>query len=101
MQAGVSREKIVATGGRGVIIRLSRGETTMVRGFLGGLLGRRRWRWVFLPGELAVLGRRFRMYVDVNYFRKRIEEYDEAWKQWTEDEDGVLMLMHGQVVATK
>ena len=56
---------------------------------------------MFLPGELAVLGRRFRMYVDVNYFRKRIEEYDEAWKQWTEDEDGVLMLMHGQVIATK
>ena len=40
-------------------------------------------------------------FTDVLCDRERIQEYDEAWKGWTEDDEGMLMLMHGQVIATK
>ncbi|EMC96614.1 hypothetical protein BAUCODRAFT_122602 [Baudoinia panamericana UAMH 10762] len=31
--------------------------------------------------------------------RERLTEYAEAWRQWIDDEDGLFMLMHGQVIA--
>ncbi|KAK5121646.1 hypothetical protein LTR85_004818 [Meristemomyces frigidus] len=31
--------------------------------------------------------------------RERLEQYAEAWRQWMVDPDGVLFMMHGQVIA--
>jgi SAM-dependent methyltransferase len=33
--------------------------------------------------------------------RDRIQEYEEAWRRWTEDDDALLMMMHGEVMAMK
>lgn len=29
-----------------------------------------------------------------------MHEYETAWKEWEESEDGVMFLMHGEIVAT-
>lgn len=33
--------------------------------------------------------------------RERINEYEEAWERWTDDDNALLMMMHGEVMAMK
>ena len=31
---------------------------------------------------------------------ERLRQYETAWKEWADNDDGVMMMLHGEVVAT-
>lgn len=82
LEAGVPRERIKHTAGTWCYATLEqRKEFDGARIFKGS------------GGEKAVeLG---------VVTKERIRKYEEAWKKWEEDEDAVMMMMHGEVIAMK